>query len=180
MVAKRRRRVSYGLQRAVAELSVLDFARDLDEVIKLHKVVAAERRAIAKHQRRKRSERELEILSLARVLEMLARQYKSFDGEIRKLQYYVRKQLTPPKVRRAELMAKVADSDGLDLSDLLQSTLHPAPVVRSDIRALVKAGRIVEVNRHGGPPRRRTAEGRAVERIIFKAAVPSQAKARRG
>jgi len=117
-------------------------------------------------------------LSLARVLESLAKMFPSFDGEIRKWQYYVRKQLTSPKARRAEILAKIVDSDLIDLDALVEATRYDKPVVRADIRVLMRGKRVTELNREGRSPRR-TAEGRAVDHIFYSA-VPSRTSARRG
>jgi hypothetical protein len=170
---KLRRIVNYRLQRQAAELSVLALTRDINDVIKLHVTNLTQRHAAATRQRGQRTEHELEILSLARVLEILAAQYPVFGDELRKLQCYVRRQLTQPKARRAELVAKVGAEEPIEKDELIKATPYPPPVVRSDIQALVKAKRISEVNRDGRP-------ARAIDRRYLILAGPSQQLPRNG
>jgi DNA-binding transcriptional ArsR family regulator len=177
---KARRYRRRGVERAAVELAVLAMARDMDEILKLHCLDASTRRAALKNQRRQRSDEELEVLSLARILESLAKQYPRFAEHLRKLQYSLRKRLTRPAARRAEIMAYIQNEGPVEFSELVQCTLYDPPVVRSDIKVLMKEERIVEVNREGQPPRR-TAQGRAVDRIFYqKAAGPSGVVGRQG
>lgn len=174
---KARRYRRRGVERAAVELAVAAFAKDIGDVIELHNTIATARLLAAKNQRRQRSEEELEVLSLARVLESLAKQYPRFADHLRKLQHYLRKRLTRPAARRAEILAHIDDGP-VDLNEIVQCTLYDPPVVRSDIRWLVRAGRVREVNRDGNPVRRAPA-GRAIEKVFYRAAGPSQVAAQR-
>jgi hypothetical protein len=170
-----------GVQRAAIELSVLLMARDIEDVVRTHTTVASHRRAIAKRpwggasgadrQRRQRTEQELEILSFARVLESLRQLFPSFDERIKQLQYYARKQLTRPSARRAELLKLIEDAGGrLSQSDLLESTLYDKPIVRADIRTLMRQRKVKETKTTSLPGPR---GGRPTVQIFYGLAGPS-------
>lgn len=160
------------LARAAQELSVLEFARDLEGVIQEHRLFASERRASAKRPRGRRTADELETLALARILESLTKQYPRFESEIRKLQWYVRKQLTPGQVRRREILTKVEEGELLDEEELLEATRYDKQTLRSDIKLLVKAKQIEEVTRDGRAPRRHR-DGHPTDRVYYRVAGPS-------
>src|SRR5258708_1829069 len=96
-----------GVERATAELAVLAMAKDVGETIQIHKDIASSRLAAAKNQRRQRSEEELEVLSLARVLGLLAKEYPRYAEHLNVPRNRLLKRLTRPAARRAEIRACV-------------------------------------------------------------------------
>ncbi len=166
-----------GVTRAAAELAVLAMAKDVGETIQIHKDIASARLAAAKNQRRQRSEEELEVLSLARVLGLLAKQYPRYADHLNVPRHRLLKRLTRPAARRAEIRACIEREEQIDIEGLVQCTLYDPPVVRSDVRVMLKGGQLREVK-----PARPTGPGRPPERTYYElaAAGPSPTRGARG
>jgi hypothetical protein len=157
------------------ELAVLAMAKDLGETIKIHKDIASARLAAAKNQRRQRSEEELEVLSLARVLGLLAKQYPRYADHLNVPRHRLLKRLTRPAARRAEIRACIEREERIDIEGLVQCTLYDPPVIRADVRVMVKAGQLREVK-----PARPLGPGRPSERTHYElGAGPSPTRAAR-
>lgn len=164
-----------GVERATAELAVLAMAKDVAEIIQTHRDIASARVAAAKTQRRQRSDEELEVLSLARVLGLLAKQYPRYADHLNVPRYRLLKRLTRPAARRAEIRACVEREEQIDIAGLVQCTLYDPPVVRSDVRVMVRGGQLREVK-----PPRPAGPGRPPERTYYElGAGPSGATAAR-
>jgi hypothetical protein len=131
-----------GVERAAAELAVLAMAKDVGETIQIHRDIASARLAAAKNQRRQRSEEELEVLSLARVLGLLAKQYPRYADHLNVPRNRLLKRLTRPAARRAEIRACVEREEQIDIEGLVQCTLYDPPVVRSDVKVMIRGGQL--------------------------------------
>ncbi len=154
-----------GVERAAVELAVLAMAKDLGETIQLHRDMASARLAAAKNQRRQRSEEELEVLSLARILGLLAKQYPRYAEYLNVPRHRLLKRLTRPAARRAEIRACIEREDQIDVDGLVQCTLYDPPVVRADVRAMIRSGQLREVK-----PTRPSGPGRPPERTYYQLA----------
>jgi len=110
------------------------------------------------------------VLSLARVLGLLAKQYPRYADYLNVPRYRLLKRLTRPAARRAEIRACVEREEQIDIDGLVQCTLYDPPVVRADVRVMVKGGQLREVK-----PPRPAGPGRPPERTLYEvAAGPSQ------
>jgi hypothetical protein len=166
-----------GVARATAELAVLAMAKDVDETIQIHKDIARARLTAAKNQRRQRSEDELEVLSLARVLGLLAKQYPQYADHLTVPRQRLLKRLTRPTARRAEIRACIEREEQIDIDGLVQCTLYDPPVVRSDVRIMVKGGQLREVKPPAGQHARRGSS--RLTRYALAAGPSQDSRARR-
>src|ERR1041384_1866721 len=120
-----------GVERVAVELAVLAMAKDVGETIQLHRDIASARLAAVKNARRQRTEEELEVLSLARVLGLLAKQYPRYAEHLNVPRHRLLKRLTRPAARRAEIRACIEREERIDIDGLVQSTLYDPPVIRA-------------------------------------------------
>src|ERR1051325_6073181 len=104
-----------GVERATAELAVLALAKDVGETLQIHRDIASARLAAAKNQRRQRSEEEVEVLSLARVIGLLAKQFPRYADYLNVPRHRLLKRLTRPSARRAEIRACIEREEQIDI-----------------------------------------------------------------
>jgi hypothetical protein len=166
----KRYRSNAALARATQNLAVLQLANELQKLVNQNKLF---------NRRDLRPADEFEILALGQIIEVLINRFPRFTSELRKLQNYVRKQLTSPEVRQAEILAKIRENEMLDIPELLEVTHYDKQTLVSDTKELVRDRRLEEVTREGKPPRRH-ASGHPTDRVYFRLAGPSGRTARHG